>query len=269
MTTQRGHKTVISARDVSVGYRDKTVWEHVTFDIDSGEFVVVLGPNGAGKTTLFRLLLGLAKPMSGSLKMFGNKPERGNLQVGYLPQRRPLDSETKIAAIEYVRLGLAGHKWGFALDTVARQEYALAREALVQVDAESLANRPLSELSGGEAQRIYLAQALVGRPKLLLLDEPLANLDIRREVEFIRLVKDVVNKQNITVLLIAHDVNPLLTAVDRIMYVANGKIALGKLDEVVTSQSLSELYDAPIEVVKSSHGRLAVLGIEEAMHHDS
>lgn len=258
---------IITARDAAAGYRTKTVWRGANFEIRRGEFVVVLGPNGAGKTTLFRLLLGLSRPETGELKLFGEKPRRGNPRVGYIPQRHPVDSETRIAALEYVRLGLSGSKWGFAGGAQADNERAKALEALRSVDAENLANRPLSELSGGEAQRVYLAQALVGKPDLLLLDEPLANLDIRRETEFIRLVKGVVQKQNITALLIAHDINPLLPVIDRIMYIANGKVALGKLDEIVTSESLSKLYDAPIEVIRSPRGRLAVLGVEEAAHH--
>jgi zinc/manganese transport system ATP-binding protein len=267
VNTGRTAKEVIVARGLAAGYRSKTVWHGAEFAVRAGEFVVVLGPNGAGKTTLFRLLLGIARPQAGELEVFGERPRRGNISVGYLPQRHPLDGETNLAAIEYVRLGLAGHKWGCAFGASAAREYELAREALRSVDAVTLADRPLPELSGGEMQRVFLAQALVGQPKLLLLDEPLANLDIRRETEFIRLVKDVVQRQNITALLIAHDINPLLPVLDRIMYIANGKVVLGKLGDVVTSESLSKLYNAPIEVVKSPRGRLAVLGVEEAAHH--
>jgi zinc/manganese transport system ATP-binding protein len=258
---------LMHANNLAAGYRAKTVWLGANFSIKAGEFVTVLGANGAGKTTLFRLLLGLERAPWGELRVFGEKPRRGNSRVGYIPQRHPIDTETRIAALEHVRLGLSGSKWGFALDGKAEKERAKALDAMKLVGAEELARRPLSELSGGEVQRVYLAQALVGHPELLLLDEPLANLDIRRETEFIRLVKDVVQKQHITALLIAHDINPLLPVVDRIMYIANGKVALGKLDEVVTSESLSALYDAPIEVLRSPKGRLAVLGVEEAIHH--
>ncbi len=254
---------------LAAGYRTRTVWRDADFAVKPGEFVTILGANGAGKTTLFRLLLGLSRPAAGKLELFGGQPRRGNPTIGYIPQRHPIDNDNKISALEYVRLGLSGNRWGFAVNGQAETERALALDALKMVDAEALAGRPLSELSGGEAQRAYLAQALVGQPRLLLLDEPLANLDIRRETEFIRLVKAVVVKQHITVLLIAHDLNPLLPVVDRIMYIANGNVALGKLDEVVTSESLSKLYGAPIEVMKSPKGRLAVLGVEAAVHHAS
>jgi zinc/manganese transport system ATP-binding protein len=262
-------KAIIVAKNVSASYQTKTVWRDASFEIATGEFVAVLGANGAGKTTLFRLLLGLEAPVSGVLELFNAKPKRGNSLVGYIPQRRPIDNESRIESLEYVRFGLSGNKWGFAIDKSADKERALALEALKLVDAENLASRPLSELSGGEMQRVFLAQALVGKPRLLLLDEPLANLDIRREVEIIQLVKNVVRSQRITALLIAHDINPLIPVVDRIMYIANRSIALGRLDEVVTSERLSALYDAPIEVVRSPGGRLAVLGIEEAVHHDT
>lgn len=259
---------VIVAQKLAAGYKTKTVWSDADFSVSRGEFIGLLGSNGAGKTTLFRLLLGLAWPQQGSIELFGKRPERGNARIGYVPQRRPIDTESKIQAVEYVRIGISGNRWGFGLQTQARAERQAALDALATVDAASLSLRPLSELSGGELQRVFLAQALVGKPELLLLDEPLANLDIRRETQFIRLIHTVAKTQNIAVLLIAHDINPLLPVVDRIIYIANGKVASGKPDQIVTSQRLSALYGAPIEVLHDSKGRLAVLGVEEAVHHD-
>ncbi len=258
---------IIAARDLVAAYRDKIIWRDANFSINRGEFVGLLGANGAGKTSLFRLLLGLARPNSGQLEVFGEQPSRGNPRIGYVPQRPYIDSESRIEALEYVRLSVSGTGLGFSLGK-ADAERQQAYDTLKIVGADDLANRALSELSGGELQRIFLAQALAGRPGLLLLDEPLANLDIRRETELIRLISDVVTKQNIAVLLIAHDINPLLPVVDRIIYIANGKVASGKPSEIVTSQKLSELYDAPIEVLRGSRGQLAVLGVEEALHHD-
>lgn len=260
---------IIVANNLAAGYKDTTVWSGADLKIYSGEFIGLLGPNGAGKTTLFRLILGLARPKKGTLNVFGDNPRKGNMRIGYVPQRRYVDSESKLQAVEYVRLGINGNRWGFSLASQTQKERQAALDVLATVDATNLAYRPLRELSGGELQRVFLAQALVGKPELLLLDEPLANLDIRRETQLIRLVYSVAKKQNIAVLLIAHDINPLLPVVDRIIYIANGKVASGKPDKIITTSQLSALYGSPIEVLKDSKGRLAVLGVEEAIHHDA
>ncbi len=260
---------LIRAESLSAGYKSKAIWQDANFVVEKGEFIGLLGANGAGKTTLFRLLLGLEIPLSGKLSIFAKQPERGSPRIGYVPQRRTIDAETKIQALEYVLMGISGNKWGFSLPAQASKEKKQALKALEHVDALGLAHKRLNQLSGGEQQRIFLAQALVGKPDLLLLDEPLANLDIRRETELIRLVQKIAKENNMAVILIAHDINPLLPVVDRIIYIANGKIASGKVDTVVTSDSLSDLYEAPIEVLRDSKGRLAVLGVEEAMHHAS
>jgi len=263
-TTTAASPDVIVAKNLTAGYRHKIVWRDATFSIPKGEFVGVLGPNGAGKTTLFRLLLGAMKPLDGSIALNTDEPRQGHAHVGYVPQRRPVDDATNIEALEFVRLGLNGHRWG--LDRGAAKERKTAMKALKAVDAEALARQPLSALSGGELQRIFLAQALVGDPEVLLLDEPLSNLDIRREASLVQLIHKVVKERGVTVLLIAHDLNPLLPVLDRVMYITNGQVATGKPETVITSASLSALYGAPIEVLRDSRGRLAVLGIEEAAH---
>jgi zinc/manganese transport system ATP-binding protein len=261
-------KDIVTARNVAASYGAKVVWRDASFSIAAGEFVALLGPNGAGKTTLIRMLLGLARPAAGELRVFGDEPKRGNPRIGYVPQRRPIDEEVRIEAMEFVRMGISGTKWGIGSPRQTRIERERAVKALAAVHAAELAHRALGELSGGELQRIFLAQALVGDPDILLLDEPLANLDIRRETQLIRLVADVAKARRIAVLLIAHDINPLLPVVDRIMYVVNGKIATGRVQEIITNESLSALYGAPIEVLRDSRGRVAVLGTEEATHHE-
>ncbi|HSX00286.1 MAG TPA: ABC transporter ATP-binding protein [Patescibacteria group bacterium] len=257
-------QTIITAEHVTAGYGENLIWQDATFTIGKGEFVGILGSNGAGKTTLFRLLLGLIRPASGELTLLGETPRRGHPRVGYIPQRRPIDSEMNIEALELVRLGLHGHHWGITQH--AEQERKRALKALQTVDAEALAHRPLGVLSGGELQRIFLAQALIGDPDILLLDEPLANLDIRREINLIQLVDTIVRTKDVTALLIAHDLNPLLPVLDRVIYIANKQVATGKPDEIVASESLSNLYGAPVEVLRDSRGRVAVLGAEEASH---
>jgi len=258
---------IVEAHDLTAAYKNTVVWREATFTIGKGEFVAVLGPNGAGKTTLFRLLLGLLQPVSGRLELFGSRPRRGHGLVGYVPQRRPIDSEMHIEAAELVRLGLYGKKLGYLSATQSKQAEDAVAKALAQVDAETLGAKPLGTLSGGELQRIFLAQALVGQPQLLMLDEPFANLDIRREAQLASLVSKIVREQQISVLLITHDLNPLLPFLDRVIYVANGQVASGKPSDVITTKALSKLYGAPVEVLRDSRGRVAVLGTEEAVHH--
>ncbi len=256
---------VITAMDLVAAYDGKTVWKNANFSIGQGEFVAVVGPNGSGKTTLFRLLLGLKRPVSGSLTILGEKPKCGNPRIGYIPQKHPIDNEMNIEAIELVRLGLSGDKWGPHASSPG--EYQKAREAMKAVGGEELSHKPLGSLSGGELQRVFLAEALVGNPDLLLLDEPMASLDIRRQGELTQLIGNVTRSRNITALLIAHDINPLLTVLDKIIYVANEKMAIGKPDEILTSSFLTSLYGAPVEVLKNPEGRVAVLGVEEIGHN--
>ncbi len=260
------HSKIITAEHVVAGYPTKTVWSDASFDIDQGEFVAVIGPNGAGKTTLFRLLLGLQQPISGTIKIFNALPKRGNPQVGYVPQRHTIDSETNVESLELVRLGFSGKQWGFNL--FSQKDRKAAFDALEAVGAKELAHHPLSVLSGGELQRIFLAEALVSNPDILLLDEPLSNLDMRREKELLHLVNNVVRSRNVTALLIAHNINPLLPFLDKVVYIANGKLATGKPKDVLTSESLTALYGVPIEVLKDSKGNLAIIGIEDSHGHE-
>ena len=256
---------IINAKKLASGYQDNVVWQDANFSVKRGEFVAIIGPNGAGKTTLFRLLLGLQKPINGEIKVFNDPPKRGNQRIGYVPQRHSIDSEMTVEALELVRLGLSGKRWG--LNPFYDEDRKAAIDALKAVGAEELAHRSLGALSGGELQRIFLAMALVSAPELLLLDEPLSNLDIRRERELVQLIDKVVRSRNVTALLIAHNINPLLPVLDKVIYIANGKVATGKLKDVLTSESLTALYGTPIEVLRDSHGNVAVIGIEENQAH--
>jgi len=257
------HPKIITAEKLVAGYEDNIVWRDASFTIDRGEFVAVIGPNGAGKTTLFRLLLGLQRPIAGTIKLFDSEPKRGNPEIGYVPQRHLIDSETNIESLELVHLAVCGHQWGFHLSAKSGRKAALV--ALEAVGAAELAHQSLNALSGGELQRIFLAEALVSNPSLLLLDEPLSNLDIRREGDLLQLVNNVVRSRAVTALLIAHNINPLLPYLDKVIYIANGRVATGRPKEVMTSEVLSALYGVHIEVLHDSRGNIAIVGIEE--HH--
>jgi zinc/manganese transport system ATP-binding protein len=262
---------LVTVQDASVQLAGRTIWRDATFSIAAGEFIAILGPNGAGKSTLLRLLLGLLRPSQGSVQVLGSPPRSGNPAIGYVPQRRSLDPDLAVRGRDLVALGLDGHRWGFALPTPARRRQRdLVQAALVSVEASTYADQPIGQLSGGEQQRLLLAQALVGQPQLLLLDEPLANLDLHSQHAAAQLVARLARARGITVLLVAHDVNPLLPLVDRVLYVARGHVAIGTPEEIITTERLSQLYDAPIEVVRDSRGRVFVAGLEneEAHPHD-
>jgi zinc/manganese transport system ATP-binding protein len=249
---------IITVKNVVAGYRDKIVWQNATFSISRGEFVAVIGPNGAGKTTLFRLILGLQQPISGEIKIFNSSPRRGNPHIGYVPQRHAIDSETTIECLELVRLAVSGNRWGVGL--FSKNDRKIALDTLEDVGATELAHRSLNVLSGGELQRIFLAEALVSKPDILLLDEPLASLDIRRSRELVQLVNEIVRSRNVTAFLVAHDINPLLPFLDNVIYLANGKVATGSPKEVLTSERLSYLYGIQVEVMKDSKGNIAIIG---------
>ena len=254
-------RPIINARNLAAGYQTNTVWRDANFTIGRGEFVAIIGPNGAGKTTLFRLILGLQRPAAGTLEVLDAEPKRGNPRIGYVPQRHIIDNDTNVESLELVRLGYSGNKWGVGLFSKTDRKAAL--DALGSVGAADLAHRPLGELSGGELQRVFLAEALVSDPDILLLDEPLSNLDIKREHELLQVVNEIVRTRNVTALLIAHHINPLLPYLNDVLYIANGKVATGKPTEVLTSESLTDLYGLPIEVLRDSRGNIAIVGLED------
>jgi zinc/manganese transport system ATP-binding protein len=262
----------IRADRLEVRYRSKVVWKDASFEVRPGEFVAVIGPNGAGKTTLFRMLLGLHWPTSGQLSVFGRPPHRGNPRIGYVPQRHTIDRDTHLECDKLVRLAYPGARWGpgnrfrplqwgprFRL----RPEREAAEQALADVGASELASRPLGGLSGGEIQRIFLAEALVGNPEMLLLDEPLSNLDLRRSRELVETIHGVVVTRGVTTLLVAHDINPMIKCLDKVIYIANGKVATGPPNEVLTSARLTDLYGVRVEVLHDSRNNLVIVGGED------
>jgi zinc/manganese transport system ATP-binding protein len=262
----------IQARRVEVRYRNKLVWKDATFDVQPGEFVAVIGPNGAGKTTLFRMLLGLHYPSTGTLAVLGAPPHRGNARIGYVPQRHTIDKDTHLECDKLVRLAYPGTPWGPGdrfRPTMWGPRFRLgperdaAAKALADVGASDLGDKPLGSLSGGELQKVFLAEALVGNPDMLLLDEPLSNLDIRRSRELVETVHGLVQSRGVTTLLVAHDINPLIKCLDKVIYIANGKVATGRPSEVLTTESLTALYGVHVEVLHDSRGNIVIVGGED------
>ena len=239
-----------------MGFANRTVLSGIDLAIGDGEFIGVLGPNGSGKTTLMRAILGLVPLRGGAIRVLGSAAQRGNPAVGYMPQTRAAMSNLRLSGWDFVASGVNGHRWGLPLlNSQARREVAWALE---MVQATALARRPLAETSGGERQRLLLAQALLGRPKLLLLDEPLISLDPHHQRAVVELTRTLQTELRITVLFSAHEINPLLGALDRVLYLGNNHVELGRVEEVITGPVLSRLYGSPIEVVRVN-GRIFVM----------
>ncbi len=248
----------------------RAVLADASFAIRSGEFIGVLGPNGSGKTTLMRAILGLLPPSQGSLRVFGQTPRRGDPHIGYLPQVRTVLPDLRVRGLDFIASSLNGERWG--MPSLKAADHRMIDETLSLVGARDLANRALSDMSGGERQRLLLAQSLIGEPKLLLLDEPLISLDARHQEVVIDVVRNVCRERKITVLFSAHELNQLIGTLDRVLYLGNGKAVLGTVDEVITAPVLSALYDTEIEVVRAG-GHIFVMSrgrdVEHAPHsHD-
>ena len=248
----------------------RAVLEDASFAIREGEFIGVLGPNGAGKTTLMRAVLGLLPPSAGTVRIFGRAPRRGDRSIGYLPQLRTVLPDLRVRGFDFIASSLNGERWG--LPSLARRGRHEIDETLELVGARDLARRALADMSGGERQRLLLAQALIGSPRLLLLDEPLISLDTRHQEIAIDVVRRVCRERKITVLFSAHELNQLIGTLDRVLYLGNGKAELGTVEEVITAPVLSRLYGAEIEVVRAQ-GHIFVLSrgrdVERVEHvHD-
>jgi zinc/manganese transport system ATP-binding protein len=261
-----GHPAILSVDRLSVSLGGREVLSGVTFEVRAGEFTGLIGSNGAGKTTLFRAILGLQAPASGTVLVGGSPRSRRNPLIGYVPQKFGLDPDAPLRARDLVGLGLDAHRYGVALPSRARRERV--EEMLDAVDAHGFADARVGTLSGGEQQRVLIAHSLIARPKLLLLDEPLANLDLRSGHEVVALLARIASEQQIAILISAHDMNPLLPAMDRIVYLAAGRAASGTTKEVVRTAVLSALYGHHVDVLRI-HGRVLVVAGEGGELADS
>jgi zinc/manganese transport system ATP-binding protein len=245
-----------------------TIWRDVTVTVELGQFVAVLGPNGAGKSTLVRAVLGLQPLAAGSASVLGRAAGAANDRIGYLPQRRSFDESTRIRGVDLVRLGLDGARWGLPVPG-PRSRAAAKRvdEVIALVGATEYAGKPIGELSGGEQQRLLIAQALARRPQLLLLDEPLDSLDLPNQAGVAALVRRICREEDVAVLLVAHDVNPIIGYLDGVIYVAGGTAVEGTPEDVISAETLSALYGVPIDVLRASDGRLVVVGAPDLHGH--
>jgi len=255
---------------VTIARGGRIVLAEVSAAIRPGEFIGVFGPNGSGKSTLLQALLGLLQPVSGAIRVFGGTPGHGNRTAGYLPQQRAAVADLPLRGWDFVASAWQGERWGLPL--IGRRGRRQVERAIERVEAQALASRRLSQLSGGELQRLLLAQAVLGEPKLLLLDEPLISLDPHFQEAVIALVRRIQQSEAVTVLFTAHDLNPLLGVMDRVLYLGNGRAAIGTVDEVVAEPVLSRLYGMPIEVLRIRDRIVVVAGhgpVEgEAHRHD-
>jgi zinc/manganese transport system ATP-binding protein len=251
-----GAEEILSVQGLGVRLSGREILRDVSFAIRPGEFTGLIGANGSGKTTLFRAILGLQPPSAGRVLIDGRPRSHRNPLIGYVPQKFLLDPDMPLRARDLVRLGIDAHRLGIPRPSRARR--ALVEQMLEAVDARDFADARVGLLSGGEQQRVLIAHALIARPKLLLLDEPLANLDLRAGQEVVALLARIAAEQRIAVLISAHEMNPLLPVMDRIVYLAAGRAASGTTAEVVRADVLSELYGSHVDVL-NVHGRVLVV----------
>lgn len=258
---------VLQIRGAALRRGDRELWSGLDLDVAPGELIAVLGPSGSGKTTLLRAILGLEPLSEGTITALGERVHhRGNRRIGYLPQARPLARETAMRGRDLIGLGVDGHRFGLPFSRRADRDRV---ESLIDaVGARGFADRPVGVLSGGEQQRLRVGQALADDPRLLLCDEPLTSLDLANQQGVVRLI-DEHRKTGAGVLLVTHDINPVLGKVDRILYIANGRFTLGRPQDVLTSPVLTDLYGAPVFVLRAGD-RLVVVGApdaEDSHHH--
>jgi zinc/manganese transport system ATP-binding protein len=245
---QRALVSALSFDNVTIRLGGRDILSAASFDLEDGEFVGMLGANGAGKTTLMRAALGVIPVASGSINVLDRPVTRGNAHIGFMPQNRGTIANLRLTGWDVVASAAIGGRFGFvALDKATRREIDWA---LDEVGARDLARRSMGELSGGERQLVLLSQALIGKPRLMLLDEPLISLDPGRQKSVVEIARRICDDLKLAILFSAHELNPLVNAIDRVLYLGGGAAVIGAVDDVVTGPVLSRLYGTDIEVVR-------------------
>ena len=258
---RQAEQDLLRLEGIGVRLGGRQILRDVSFTVMPGQFTGLIGPNGAGKTTLLKVILGLQAPTSGRVLLNGRpRPRRGGRLIGYMPQKLSIDQDMPLRARDVVALGIDGNRLGFPLPSAARRD--LAAEALRAVGADQCADARVGELSGGEQQRVMIAHAVISRPRLLLLDEPLANLDLHSEQGIVAVLARLAREQQIAVLISAHDMNPLMRETSTVVYVAAGRAAAGRTDDVIRTEVLSALYGSHVDVLHV-HGRVLVVAGDE------
>lgn len=247
----------ISIRGGSLSFGARTLWNDLSLDVKQGEYFAVLGPNGSGKSTFLKVVLGLTRLSAGEISVLGAPAHLGNPGIGYIPQQKAIAPSTPMRARDLVGLGVDGNRWGMRLKS--RQYRAKVDELLEAVGARDYANVPVGLLSGGEQQRLRVAQALANNPKILLADEALLSLDLNHQYVVAELIHRFNREHGVSVVFVTHEINPIIEHVDRVLYLANGRFTVGSVDEVLNSETLTALYGTPISVLKSN-GRYIVVG---------
>lgn len=253
---------VVRISNGSLYINGQIIWQNVNLEVNPGEFIAILGPNGSGKSSLVKAILGLIQLNSGTIEVFGKPARRGNSDVGYVPQRRSFDNSVRVRGRDIVRLGLDGGDWGLPFFNPKKSIIygKQVQKILEKVGATAYADRPIGEMSGGQQQRLLVAQALVTNPRMLVLDEPMESLDIANQRAIAEIIREISMQTGSAVLLVAHDINPIMGSIDRVVYIAKGHVAVGTPAEVITSETLSKLYESPVEVLQSCDGGLVVVG---------
>jgi zinc/manganese transport system ATP-binding protein len=255
---------VLTLRDAALSLGGRSLWSGLDLDVAPGEFVAVLGANGSGKTSLLKAILGEHALSAGSATFLGRAVRHGDRRIGYIPQQRRQDDGVALRARDLVGLGVDGHRWGPGIPSASRRAHVDA--LLAEVGATHFAKLPVAALSGGEQQRLRVAQALAADPRLLLCDEPLGSLDLRAQAMVSDLIDRTRRARDIGVLFVTHDVNPVLEHVDRVLYLAGGRFRIGTPDEVLRTEVLSELYGSPVDVLRAG-GRVVIVGAPDQSHH--